>query len=272
MSRAARALAVVAWAACSPGGSEAGPDASSANCGDTSSDPDNCGQCGRTCVVPNAQASCAQGECELGSCNQGFVDQDRDPSNGCELQSDCAAGADCATECGSTGVVVCDAGESACTPPSDEACNAVDDDCNGECDEGAMTGCRVGIHRSFGSGHLYTTDLNAAGAPPFNLEVENYFRLYQSFVPGSQPVFLCRKADGTHLVTSDTGCEGVGTMLLTLGYWAQTPSCGATPLHRLYHQPSNNHFYTLSESERDNAVTTFGYVSNGIVGYVWEAP
>ncbi|MFM2247095.1 MAG: hypothetical protein RL071_3169, partial [Pseudomonadota bacterium] len=34
----------------------------------------------------------------------------------------------------------------------------------------------------------------------------------------------------------------------------------------------NNHFYTLSAAERDNAVAVYGYVSEGIAGYVWASP
>ncbi len=47
----------------------------------------------------------------------------------------------CATPCGTTGTAVCSAacGLSACEPPA-EACNGADDDCDGETDEGCVSG------------------------------------------------------------------------------------------------------------------------------------
>ena len=40
-------------------------------CVDTSTDPDNCGVCGRTCVIPNAVSGCSMGECIIDSCELG---------------------------------------------------------------------------------------------------------------------------------------------------------------------------------------------------------
>jgi hypothetical protein len=240
-------------------------------CVDLLTDPASCGACGRTCVVPNATASCVAGECTVGACDDGFFDTDGDPVNGCELLDECTDGASCTTGCGSSGVATCNEGVLTCVPPA-EACNGADDDCNGACDEGAIAGCRVPVHRSYGNGHLFTTDLGAASTAPFRLEVAGYFHLYGDAVPGARPLFLCRKADGKHLLTSDTACETVGAYVATLGFISPAPICGAVPLHRLYHAPSNNHFYTLSEGERDNAVANLGYTSEGIYGYVWTAP
>lgn len=73
-------------------------------------------------------------------------------------------------------------------------------------------------------------------------------------------------------IASSTDCEFIGGYEGTLGYWTPNPSCGTMPLHRLYHAASNNHFYTLSDAERDNAVTAFGYESQGVAGYVWPGP
>ncbi|WP_052420527.1 choice-of-anchor A family protein [Hyalangium minutum] len=57
-----------------------------------------------------------------------------------ELGGECEEGtnANCATSCGSTGTRVCGATCSwgACTPPAAEACNGVDDTCDGQVDEG----------------------------------------------------------------------------------------------------------------------------------------
>jgi cysteine-rich repeat protein len=54
-------------------------------CTNLTSDPLNCGACGRLCVsAPNESAVCAQGGCS-GVCNAGFADCDGNPANGCEI-------------------------------------------------------------------------------------------------------------------------------------------------------------------------------------------
>ncbi len=74
-------------------------------------DPSNCGSCGRICSFAHATASCESGDCVLSACDAGFHDLDGLPGNGCEY---------------------------ACTPadPPTETCNARDDDCDGDVDEG----------------------------------------------------------------------------------------------------------------------------------------
>ncbi len=47
-------------------------------------DLSNCGACGNTCAFPNANASCVNGQCQIGSCNTGFADCDGIATNGCE--------------------------------------------------------------------------------------------------------------------------------------------------------------------------------------------
>ena len=60
---------------------------------DTSSDPLNCGACGRSCVglFANAAPTCAGGACVLGACISGYANVDGKPENGCEYscQSSC---------------------------------------------------------------------------------------------------------------------------------------------------------------------------------------
>lgn len=48
-----------------------------------SSDPNNCGMCGRVCSSANSVPSCVGGNCQF-VCAAGFIDLDLDPSNGCE--------------------------------------------------------------------------------------------------------------------------------------------------------------------------------------------
>ena len=76
-------------------------------------DPLNCGQCGRVCSFFGAVGHCVNSSCGFDpavDCRTGFHDVDHDPANGCEYQ---------------------------CTPsqPSVEACDVVDNDCDGRVDE-----------------------------------------------------------------------------------------------------------------------------------------
>ena len=71
----------------------------------------NCGKAGRKCQFENAVSSCVDGDCRVASCKTGYVDLDKDPWNGCEKQ------------CSKTS--------------NSEICgNKLDDNCNGEVDEG----------------------------------------------------------------------------------------------------------------------------------------
>jgi hypothetical protein len=62
-------------------------------------DTANCGGCAVPCNgLPNAKATCTDGNCVLGQCNVGYSDCDQQPQNGCEV----ATGTD-ANNCGSCG-------------------------------------------------------------------------------------------------------------------------------------------------------------------------
>jgi hypothetical protein len=78
---------------------------------DLTRDPAHCGSCGQVCSYPHAVGNCEAGRCRIAACDAGFVDLDGDPANGCEYACDGAAGAT-------------------------EACNGVDEDCDGRLDEG----------------------------------------------------------------------------------------------------------------------------------------
>jgi hypothetical protein len=54
---------------------------------DTNSTVSDCGGCGLTCSFANAAASCNAGLCQMGTCDGGFSDCDKDPTNGCEVDT-----------------------------------------------------------------------------------------------------------------------------------------------------------------------------------------
>ncbi|MCX4240925.1 hypothetical protein [Paraliomyxa miuraensis] len=248
-----------------------------AMCAELDTDPSNCGQCGRSCVVPQAVASCVAGECAMASCEPGYSDCDGDVQSGCETPIDCQEGMLCTTTCGSEGVVDCTdvcaaAGEPVCLAPP-EACNVIDDDCDGACDQGPLPGCRVSVHRSNSPtlGHFYTTDLAEAQSGDKNLEAQDYFWIYAQ-VEGLQPLFRCIKGNGKRWLTTSTDCEGTAAPELAMGFISPDDRCNATPLYRLLNVGPDAHFYTVSAAERDNAVDNLGFQDQGIAGYVWSGP
>ena len=271
-------------------------------------DPKNCGKCGAVCASTNGTASCGGGACAI-ACAAGFGNCNGKPDDGCEvdlrrdpkncgtcgasptetcngLDDDCDGKPDqtfacvrgtpaksCATTCGTTGTQSCSdtCALSGCVPPG-ETCNASDDDCNGACDD--LDGCRKGINRSYSPAtgeHFYTDSSVEAACCGFTVEYANYYYLYASSAPGLVPFYRCwGGSPGTHLYTTDPGCDGLATMEGAMGFIATAPTCGATPLYKMYRAANNDHFYTTSDAERSSALGS--YVDQGIVGYVWTGP
>ncbi len=237
------------------------------HCVDLQNDPNNCGLCARTCVIPEAEAACVAGECRVGRCAEGFHDRDRDPDNGCEAESSCTDGAECETECGSRGVLVCGEPPTCATLP--ETCNAADDNCDGACDE--LPGCRTPVHRGFGAGHIYTDDLAQASGGGYRLEARAFFHLYREPVAGMRPVFLCQFPENQRFFLSSDNACGIGRGGRAIGFWSPTPLCGSTPLYYLV-GGGPDHFYTVNAGEAANARDSLGFQDNGVAGHVWLAP
>ena len=240
-------------------------------CVDTDVDALNCGGCGQSCVVPHASAACAMGECAVGECEAGRVDCNGMVDDGCEQLAACEPGGACATSCGTTGTLDCaDVCAPVCRAPAD-VCNAIDDDCDGTCDQGALPGCRRPVHRSNGpNGHFYTISAEEAACCGMTVEALGFFHVYVADPGGLSSLFRCIDGTGHHFYTTSTSCDDAGALEGSLGFVARDPRCGAVALHRLRHA-SGDHFYTVSDAERDYAVT-LGYAYVGIAAYVWLAP
>jgi hypothetical protein len=190
----------------------------------------------------------------VSSCNAGFGDCDGNASNGCE--------ANLSTDPNHCGM---------CGRRPAESCNVADDNCNGVCDE--VAGCRVGVHRSYNGGtgeHFYTTSMAEAMCCGFTVEHSNFYYLYGAAAPGLVPFMRCI-AGSKHFYTADPNCEGV-RIEGPMGFIATSPVCGAVALHRLVHRSNGDHFYTTSAAERDSAIMSGAYVSEGVAGYVWTEP
>lgn len=241
-------------------------------CVDLASDPSNCGQCGVVCVASNANAACAAGVCAMDTCDPGFADCDGNPASGCEHTIDCVEGGPCPSSCGTTGATVCaNACAPACTPPA-ESCNLADDNCDGVCDDGQLQGCRVGVHRMYGSnGHFYTTNAGEAAAAGHEMVAENYFYVYAAAHGDLIPLHRCIKPNtgGRRFLSQSANCEGLGAPEVTLGYMSPDADCGAFPFYRLYAPSVDFHFFTTSAVEADNAVANFGYENYGTQGLVF---
>ncbi len=193
------------------------------------------------------------------------------------LDDDCNGAVDdvqqaCSTACGD-GVMVCVGSDPQCNGPAPQAetCNLLDDDCNGSFDDG-VNGCRVGIHRSLHPGtgeHFYTANFGEAQCCGFVLEAANFYQLYSGPHAGLVPFHRCIGPSGFHFYTQDPGCEGL-MLEGVMGYIASAGgTAGSVPLYRLYLSSNGDHFYTVSAAERDNAVASFGYIDEGVAGYVW---
>jgi len=115
-------------------GSYADCDGDDANgCEVETNTPEHCGLCNARCEFNHAEATCADGECQLGACLPGYDNCDKEPANGCERSlnalSDCGA---CDKQCPAVahGTPSCEA------QTCDAKCNVGWDDCNGDVEDG----------------------------------------------------------------------------------------------------------------------------------------
>ena len=100
---------------------------------DPTTDPANCGACGKTCSPTNAQPACTGGLCDIAECDPGFEDCNSNASDGCEVntQTDPMNCGTCGTTCPQ--FQTCQAGK----------CSLVCPENTGDCDNDPANGCET---------------------------------------------------------------------------------------------------------------------------------
>jgi hypothetical protein len=107
-------------------------------CVDMASDPKHCGACATSCpAAANAAAACAGGACAI-ACNAGYLDCDKDASNGCEVN-----GLADAKSCGACGAA-CPGAPNAAPACANGACSYTCAKGFADCDPNAP-GCEVAL-------------------------------------------------------------------------------------------------------------------------------
>ncbi|KAL4769193.1 hypothetical protein BDW60DRAFT_195637 [Aspergillus nidulans var. acristatus] len=129
--------------------------------------------------------------------------------------------------------------------------------------------------------HFYTTDLNEFNNAVQNLQYsdeQTACRLHPTAEQSTVPLYRMYSQSATdHFYT--TSAEERDRAVQSLGYsdegvagyiYPQQSSVpGLVPLYRLYSGEVTDHFYTVSQTERDNTIGRLGYSDEGIAGYVF---
>jgi Cys-rich repeat protein len=111
-------------------------------CVDTESNPANCGGCGMSCTLPNAEPTCTMGRCAVGRCAGRFGDCDRDAMNGCETDTRTSA-----AHCGRCGLA-CPVPANARATCAEGACGFACEPGFGDCNRDPADGCEADLRTS----------------------------------------------------------------------------------------------------------------------------
>ncbi|MBN2495420.1 MAG: hypothetical protein JXR96_12570 [Deltaproteobacteria bacterium] len=86
---------------------------------DLGTDVEHCGECNHACRFDHASGRCEEGTCTISECEPGYHDADGAADNGCECRL---------------------------SDPPEEICDGLDNDCNGQIDDGLVPpGCELGL-------------------------------------------------------------------------------------------------------------------------------
>lgn len=155
--------------------------------------PETCGPFCVRCAFSHAEALCIEGACAMGQCEEGWHDIDEMEANGCEY--------DC---------VITNGGE--------EICDRIDNDCDGEVDEGGVCGLDCPENMA-PVGLAYCIDVyeasraDAAADDPGTDDDSGAWS-----VPGVMP-WVVNPMTADHFNTFQEACEAVGKHLCTKEEW-----------------------------------------------------
>lgn len=182
-----------------------------------SSDSDNCGACGTTCVAINGVSECADYECTI-QCAEGFDDCDEDPSNGCErdVRRDVNHCGRCGRVCeAETGTPWCD----------DGTCGVSDCPAGfGDCNANPADGCEADLTKDptncHDCGTLCLAANGSASCGDSVCEVESCDDGYEDCNPGTEQGYV----DGCETNVDDDveNCGGCGDVCAVAN---ATPRC-----------------------------------------------
>lgn len=137
-------------------------------------------------------------------------------------------------------------------------------------DEGRRVRFYRGVNRE--GGHMYSS--NSDDITPRGYRSEGaVWSLIGEQARGTTPLYRLVSAQGDALLTADPnerdsaidqGYQPQGIM----GYIPTSQWRGTVPLFRLYNPSTGQHFYTISEREREEAARS-GLNDEGVTGFVW---
>ncbi|MEY4579881.1 MAG: hypothetical protein RL701_4584 [Pseudomonadota bacterium] len=126
---------------CAPGFADCDQDPSN-GCEVNLNTQDDCGACGRACLVPQGEASCVQGECKLNKCRDGREDCNNNLSDGCE--TDLRSPESCGT-CDNSCTALPNVAAPTCTAQGCATlCKQGFADCNAKTSDGCETNLTLG--------------------------------------------------------------------------------------------------------------------------------
>ncbi|MFC1732035.1 N-acetylmuramoyl-L-alanine amidase [candidate division KSB1 bacterium] len=124
--------------------------------------------------------------------------------------------------------------------------------------------------------HFYTINISHANNAIVNGYVEetSQGKVSRTWFSGSIPLYkMYHISQEIHYYTTQVpqiqGPLSQGFVMEGIeGYMYSNSATGRTPLYHLYHNTNTDHLYTISSDEKQNAITSYGFVDQGTVGYV----